>query len=185
MVRMFILNFFSFLYIRYCRAATSAQTSGFPSSSQLGYRTRADAQAAWVHALANHTVGPPRNSPPMVTRVLSAPLHSSLASQALPTPIAWSSGPASAPSVACAQIPIGCPSPQLQVPPSLSAQKAFRPTPPPSGRFPQLASFPSMPRQHPIVLTHRSPVSPEIGVSDEAAYWVVTIGANPGVYLGK
>ncbi|KAF8220136.1 hypothetical protein L208DRAFT_1382746 [Tricholoma matsutake] len=36
--------------------ATSAQVNGYCNSSQQGFPTREVAQAAWVHALANHTL---------------------------------------------------------------------------------------------------------------------------------
>jgi hypothetical protein len=43
-----------------------------------------------------------------------------------------------------------------------------------------------MTRCSPIVMTRRSPVAPpDLLLSDEAAFWVVTSGANPGVYHGK
>jgi hypothetical protein len=58
------------------RAATSAQVSSFSGGTQLGYRMHNNAQTAWEHAQANHTVGQPPTSTRTVTRVSSAPPYS-------------------------------------------------------------------------------------------------------------
>jgi hypothetical protein len=182
------------------RAATSAQVSGFPGGTQLGYRTRDDAQAAWEHAQANHTVGQPPTSTRTVTRVPSAPPYSIVRTPPpSPTPAPRRSGSAPAltpprsgrahsPPVVHAQgaaVPIGHLFPQLQVPRSPSPDQAVPSAPSRLGRSQPLPSVPSTPGCHTVVLTRRSPATPRFGLSDEAAYWVVTSGANPGVYRGK
>jgi hypothetical protein len=51
---------------------------------------------------------------------------------------------------------------------------------PPPYLSPELPQVPS-----PVVKTRRSPAPPRLMLSDEAAFWVVTSGANPGVYHGR
>ena len=171
----------SFGFQLYYRAATFAQVGGFTNASQRGFKTRDDAQAAWDHALANGTVGPPPSRPTKsvgVARVpLSPPSHDRVSPRSQ-TP------PTSPPRLALPMIPG-------------TAQHASRQhinmLPSPTSSIPQTThgnvppilsgAEPSVPHSpYPVISTRQIT---QYRLSDEDAYWVVVSGANLGVYHGK
>lgn len=140
----------------------------------------------WDHAQVSHTVGPPPTTLPTVTCVSSVhppstmpPLYSSTMPRSVPT---------SPPGVVCmqgAEMPIRHPFPLLQVSQSPSPMQAVPRADPHLGSVQPIAPVPTTPAWQPVIMTCCSPAVPQMGLGDEAVYWVVTSGANPGVYLGN
>jgi hypothetical protein len=160
----------------YFRAATYAQIGGFSNGNQRGFRTRDDAQAAWDHALANGTVGPPRST--ISVGVPSVPLSPQSqgmlrpCSQTPQTPQLGSQFPMTHGS------PVRASQQQINISPSLSVPRTMHG----NQRLPTLpgTSVPHSP--HPVISTRRIT---QYRLSDEDAYWVVVSGANLGVYHGR
>lgn len=173
----------SFGFQLYFRAATSAQVGGFSNGSQRGFRTRDDAQAAWDHALANGTVGPPLSSPTRSVGVASAPL-SPPSNNRLP-PRTTRTLPT---SLSGLELPVVPGTPQrasqqpINIPPSPtpSIPRTTQGNLPPPILSGTQASVPRSPL--PVISTRQIA---HYRLSDEDAYWVVVSGANLGVYHGK
>jgi hypothetical protein len=170
----------------YGRAATGAQVNGFLNSLQRGYKTVEDAQAAWSHACANNSIGPSRA---LQTVRLASPLppNHSTARPFLAHNMSHSVVTRAPSSIhAHKSAPASSASPLLREPheprsPSLG--QAMPAAPARSGVFQPLPSVSSSPRR--VLHAHHNHLIPPIMLTDETAYWVVTSGANPGVYYGR
>lgn len=97
---------------------------------------------------------------------------------------AFSSTPAVSASTTAISLQI-----RIQTPPSSPTPARQRSGPsdlvPPPYLSPELPQVPSTPNRSPVVKTHHSPAPPRLILSDEAAFWVVTSGAHPGIYHGR
>jgi hypothetical protein len=176
------------------RHGTAAQVNGYPGGCQAGYKSLAEAHAAWDHALTSHVVGPP----PKPSRKAPPPSRADMFPRpppvALPVMTHFKKEPAlSSPLVMLTKEQ---PKPSLSITSANTLSTSATPSstlfPPYVPRQPQ--SSPLLPPPisrllKPVVgsyyRTRPSPSDRLLGLSDEEAFWVVVEGCHPGVYQGK
>jgi hypothetical protein len=167
-------SFFHYLFLKYCRPAASLQVQDFSGANFQGFNTLADAQDAWDYACANPTAGP--SGTPSSRAALPFPTTPIIINKTTrksshpPTPTQQGSRPVlQALSLGLSQLtPVASTSKSV---PLLTA-----------GLLPTTSNSS---KQRLVIKTQRSPAHPRATLSDEDAFWVVTSGAYPGVYLGK
>jgi hypothetical protein len=137
------------------RHGTAAQVNGFPGGCQAGYRSLAEAQAAWEHALTSNVVGPP----PKPSR--TKPSHADMFPR--PPPVALPHSKKEPVTVLS--------SPHVMV-------TKQQPTPP----LPPSISQPLQPMGSSYYQTRPVPGNRLLGLDEEEAFWVVVEGWRPGVY---
>ena len=165
------------------REATWMQVNGYSGGVQRGYKTYDEAQAAWVHVLANNVVGPPL----CTTSAASVPLPHTLAARPPLIPdvqnVATMHPLPSDHSHERARASTASPSLLLQEPRSPTPRQVLPDAP--RQVLQSLPSVSSHERRSIMVSRHVGGFPAITRLSDEEAYWVVIAGASPGVYHGK
>ena len=146
------------------REATGAQVNRFPNMLQCGFKTYNEAQSAWLHSCANHTVGPPQAPVPSIVSIRDPVVPHGLT-----------------PSPAIPPVSTTCPPPHCALlgglkkghDPSVaspSLQRDVPSTPAVSQLFPSVSTPP--PRHNNSLTQHCTAPHP-MSISDEDAFWVV------------
>lgn len=175
------------------RHGMAAQVNGFPGGCQAGYRSLAEANAAWEHVLTSHMVGPP----PKPSRKAPPPSHADMFPRPPPVALPVKTPPSvarfkkdPAPSSPHVRFTKQQPTPTYTLAASPTSSSTLLPAPvlcqsQTSAPSPPVVSQSLQPVGGTYYRTRPVPSDRLLGLDEEEAFWVVVEGWRPGVYQGK